>query len=483
VVQAVTDLLGDLRLGGDARKLVLEPALERYYQGLAPFLARPAPIIGVHSPDCLLDGIERSNPFKRFARDRPIATFGDIVEPPAQVRPTEGERDHLAGGGGNLLVGGIAVALHDAAIAFEQFEPVDRAAPRRVAEGDCRRIGPAPGAVVASDRPEIALLGAATAGIEHRRNRLIDGDLGGGEDELAQATVDGLELGARIAGPERQHRPLDVEALGGQHLGLAVERQMPGVFGNQHGGHHRFRRQPALDQPLGRSCLHDRLLTGPAGIFGTVRHQHPELRRDHVEPLGGLLADHVQGRPAAGAIGVVRLDRHMHARQMSGKRATVGATLLGTGASPFRVPLVVVGFGRGDGLLDVLKRQMQLVRIELLRAAAKLGALQLVQQMLQSVILRLQVIALCNRGVSLRTRLREQRLQRCDVGWRLISALALAHATTESDSRAVVTHNPRPDSISHSLTTSPLAGQRPTHGAAPSPNRRPMRRAARQTAA
>jgi hypothetical protein len=70
---------------------------------------------------------------------------------------------------------------------------------------------------------------------------------------------------------------------------------------------------------------------------------------------------------------------------------------------------------------------MQLILIELLRAAAKLGALQLVQQMLQPIILRQQVIAFCQRGIPLRARLRKQRLQRCDIGSRLIGTLAHAH--------------------------------------------------------
>src|ERR1700740_2056530 len=106
------------------------------------------------------------------------------------MRPAEGERNGLAGGGGNLLVGGIAVALHDAAIALEQLEPVDRAAPGRVAKGDSRRIGPAPGPVVAGDCPEVT---TAATGIEHGCDRLIDRDLGGGQDELAQAKIDRFE--------------------------------------------------------------------------------------------------------------------------------------------------------------------------------------------------------------------------------------------------------------------------------------------------
>lgn len=108
--------------------------------------------MGDHSPDRLLDRIERSDTFQRFARDRRIAALGDVEEPAAQVRPTEGKRDGLAPGGGNLLVGGIAIALHDAALAFEQLEPVDRAATGRVGKSDRRRVGPAPGAVVTGNR-------------------------------------------------------------------------------------------------------------------------------------------------------------------------------------------------------------------------------------------------------------------------------------------------------------------------------------------
>ena len=135
-----------------------------------------------------------------------------------------------------------------------------------------------------------------------------------------------------------------------QHLGLPIERQMPGVFGDQHRGDHRLGRQPALDQPFGRRRLNHRLLAGAAGIFGTVRHDHPELRRDHVEPLRGVLADHMHRRAAARAVGVFGLDRHMNARQMGGQRAAIGAALLGARRCGRRVLLVVGGFARRQSL-------------------------------------------------------------------------------------------------------------------------------------
>jgi hypothetical protein len=101
-----------------------------------------------------------------------------------------------------------------------------------------------------------------------------------------------------------------------------------------------------------------------------VGHDHPVLRRDDIEPLRGLFANHMQGRPAAGAIGVIGLDRHMHPRQMAGKRATIGTALLGAGARRSRVLLVVIGFAGRNGLLGILERKAQLIRIELLRTPA-----------------------------------------------------------------------------------------------------------------
>ena len=122
---------------------------------------------------------------------------------------------------GNGLVGRIAVALHDAAIVVEQLQRVDRAATRRIGVGDGRRVRPAPGPVVAGDRPEVAFLGAAAAGIEHRRRGLVDRDLARGQNELAQPKPERLELRGRIADPERQDRALDRRCLARAASGLA----------------------------------------------------------------------------------------------------------------------------------------------------------------------------------------------------------------------------------------------------------------------
>ena len=428
MMQRVADRFGDRRLARDARELLLEPRFEFEHEGLALLLAHRAARVGAVPADRLLDRIERRDALQSFTGDRGGAVLGDVKEPASQVCPTESERDHLAAGGvvGNVLVGGIAVALHDAAIVFEQLQGVDRAATGSVAVGDGGRVGSAPGSVITGDRPEVSLLGAATAGIEHRRHGLIDRDLARGQYELAHPKINRHQLGGRIADPERQDRALDVEALGEQHLSLTIERQMPGVFGDQHGGDHRLGRQPALDQPFGRARLHHRLLTGAARIFGTVRHDHPELRRDHVEPLRGLFADHMHRRLATGAVRVVGLDRYVDARQMGGKCAAVGAALGGPRLGSRCILLVLAGLVPGNGLLDIFERQKQLLGIELLRTPAKLRALQLMQQMPQAINLRQRLVALGEGGITLRMRRREQRMQRFDIGRKLIYGLAHA---------------------------------------------------------
>src|SRR4051794_39383133 len=91
VVQAVSDLVGDRRLGGDAGKLKLEPAPEPLHQWLAFVLAYRATLVGAHAADRLLDGIELADAFERLARDRGIAALGDVEELAAQMCPAEGE--------------------------------------------------------------------------------------------------------------------------------------------------------------------------------------------------------------------------------------------------------------------------------------------------------------------------------------------------------------------------------------------------------
>ena len=119
-------------------------------------------------------------------------------------------------------------------------------------------------------------------------------------------------------------------------------------------------------------------------------------------------------------------NRHVDARQMGGKRAAIGAALLGALAAPAGSFLSSLGLVAGNGLLDILDRQKQLLGIELLRTAAELRALQLAQKMPQPIHLRQRLVALGDRRVALRARRRKQRLQRVDIRWKL--SCDVAHA-------------------------------------------------------
>jgi hypothetical protein len=176
-----------------------------------------------------------------------------------------------------------------------------------------------------------------------------------------------------------------------------------------------------------------------------MRDDHAELRRNDVEPLRRLLADRMHRRAAAGAVGILWRNRHVDMRQMGRKCAAIGASLISALACTRKVLLVLGRLVAGDGLLDVLNRQLQLLGIELLRAAAELRALQLAQEMLQAFHPRQRLVALSNRGVALGARRHDQRLQRLGVGRKMICHVA--HVRTQSDSPRVVACGERPDSI------------------------------------
>src|SRR5665647_3636892 len=77
---------------------------------------------------------------------------------------------------------------------------------------------------------------------------------------------------------------------------------------------------------LRRMCLRHGARAAPAGIFRTTRHQHPELRRDYVETLGDVFADHRHWTASAWTHCAVWFDHALDARQMSWQLAAVGIT-------------------------------------------------------------------------------------------------------------------------------------------------------------
>ena len=108
------------------------------------------------------------------------------------------------------------------------------------------------------------------------------------------ALMDGPQMEGGASDPVGERRAVEAIALTGVDLRLAIERQVIGVFGDQHVGDHRLGGQAALDQPRRRRRLDDDILAGAAGVFGPAHHEHAELRGNDVELLADVLADPVQ---------------------------------------------------------------------------------------------------------------------------------------------------------------------------------------------
>ena len=117
-----------------------------------------------------------------------------------------------------------------------------------------------------------------------------------GEDTRALADLaqnilgENVELEADPAHPLRHQPPVEFQIVAGIDPLLAVERQAIGIFRDGDLRQKRLGRNAALDDVRRGWGLND-----PVGIlegvFGSARDDHPELRRDHVEPFGHIFPD------------------------------------------------------------------------------------------------------------------------------------------------------------------------------------------------
>ena len=191
----------------------------------------------------------------------------------------------------------------------------------------------------------------------------------------------------RTADPIGQGRAVKLNALAGADLSLPVERQMIGIFANEHLRDCRLRRRSALDQARRRRRLHHHVLASPAAIFGPANDEHAELRRHDIEPLAGILADPVQRLTAARASAVFDIDHHLDARQMLGKRPAVDAALCGSACALGRIGRITLGLLARCSLLDVFKPEQHLIFGQCLGAPAKAMALQFLDDLTQPLVL------------------------------------------------------------------------------------------------
>jgi hypothetical protein len=101
-----------------------------------------------------------------------------------------------------------------------------------------------------------------------------------------------------------------------EDLGLAIQRQMIGVFVDQHMRQQRRGGHAAVNRTLRRRCLHHRFFTGPAAIARAADHPHPQLRGHVVQHLRLVFANDMQCATAAGTGVVLDIDHQLDPRQM-----------------------------------------------------------------------------------------------------------------------------------------------------------------------
>lgn len=129
----------------------------------------------------------------------------------------------------------------------------------------------------------------------------------------------GAEQESRLADPIDKRRAIQVHALAGVDLRLAVERKMVGILRHQHMGDGRFGRDAALDEARRSLRLHHDVLAAPAGVFRSAHDDDAELGRHDVEALGAILAHDVQHSFAARATLVLDVDDLLDTRQVRGQ--------------------------------------------------------------------------------------------------------------------------------------------------------------------
>jgi hypothetical protein len=255
--------------------------------------------------------------------------------------------------------------------------------------GDTGWIGSAPGPVVTGIGPELTGLGAPAPGIEHGRCGLVGKQLARALQRLQQSLVHRPEQESGAPDPVGERRTIEDDALTGEDLRLAIERQVVGVFGAAHLRDQRVGGQAALDQPGRCRGLYERVLAGPAGVARAADHQYPELRRHHVEPLGHVLANLVQGTRAARAGGAVDVDEGLDPRQMSWERPAVGATFADPDRLLGRLGLLG-GKTRGLDLLGLFQPEQELVLGQALGPASEAVALHRQDDLAQPLVLGLR---------------------------------------------------------------------------------------------
>ena len=382
----VANGFGQIRDGRDAANVILQPGVQSLDNRATSLLANMSSVLGGMAADLGFNGIEftdfRQHPGgkRRFGGDPEIVKAAPHVCPAERqrhrtVRPIQGEPFEPV----------IAVDLKHAAEPGQVPGGAAALAVLGVDIGGDGVGGSGPRSVVNRVAPDPSGLGSAAARIEHRQGGIISKQLRRRQRRADQQVIQRCQPPAGAANPVAQRRAVQCDALARQHLRLPIQRQRITEFADQHMRHQRLGGHAAVDWTLRRRGDHDSAFAGPAGVTRAARDTNPQLRGHDVKLLTAQFADRVHCAAAAGAVAMFDIDQHLIARQMRRKGAVVavGACLAPLALSVRR--RILRGFVRGDGLLQVLQCQLQLIRTQLFRAAAKLLAQQTLDQQVQLV--------------------------------------------------------------------------------------------------
>ncbi len=220
--------------------------------------------------------------------------------------------------------------------------------------------------------PQSALLGLASARVENRHRRVVGVDLVGAQDLARHALDKRREQGCAACHPTAQSRSRDIDILAGDDLRLAIQRQVVGVFADQHMGKQPWTGQALIDGLRGQFGGEHRLAV-PTSVLGSNESAYEERRRAVVELLGDLLADGMQHTPAliAGVVVDIQalvLARQMRRRGFAYRAPALGLRLLGR--------LRRRGFVGGGILVERIEPQTQLLLGHLLGLAPEVLARQ-----------------------------------------------------------------------------------------------------------
>ena len=255
------------------------------------------------------------------ARHRRRRLAVGIDELASGMGEAEGKRDRILAGAraDQRLVGVIAVHLDGATVTGELSTRLIVPASARMDVDDGRMRWTQPWPVIAGMRPELGDTYPSSSFLQNRHAGLVAEDPGLSVDIGQQALVERAHPPGDLAHPAACGRTIEDNALAGQHLDLAIERDRPGKARGGDPGQRRGRDHRAGDRALRRRRLHDAFPAVAAAIERPHRADDPDDRGNPVECLTGILTDPVQRAAAARAVEIVGKDELLDALEMGGQ--------------------------------------------------------------------------------------------------------------------------------------------------------------------